>query len=96
MRTITFINARTPLSIVPDEFLRTGARVLVVLADDRTPIGALTPKRLFEIENRMSRDEFRRRTVGEAVASTMPFDPATMTPEPIDDGLLAHAHASQP
>ena len=37
-----------------------GARVLVVLADDLSPIGALTPRRFIELRRRMSEEELLR------------------------------------
>jgi len=75
MRTISFIHARTPLLNVPLEFLRTGARVLVVLADDLSPIGALTPRRFIEIKRSLAEDELLERTAGDVVRIDEPDEP---------------------
>jgi hypothetical protein len=79
MRTITFINARTPLTRIRDEFARTGASVLVVLADDRSPIGAITTSQLAEIQKRFGND-LHDHTAAEAVKRPGQLDDEALPP----------------
>ena len=58
---------RAPLRVLPFYPAFLAGMNLVVLADDLSPIGALTPSRMSELERRWSGSELSEHTAGEAV-----------------------------